>query len=151
MNKFLWKYILKIEFTIFLKSIWSSLDVILSWKVKFKQNSLSFYFVFITARTYHSLVLHYYCWNIYKCINSYILWCTLLQFILFFYFSFRNLRRLVHAMILKRPPHEWIGAFRSFFCFVFSCFFYLTVAILLLHKIPIIKRQIMGLVTVTTR
>lgn len=26
--------------------------------------------------------------------------------------AFPNLRRLVHAMILKRPPHEWIGAFR---------------------------------------
>merc|ERR1712110_181413 len=28
--------------------------------------------------------------------------------------AFPNLRRLVHAMILKRPPHEWIGAFRHF-------------------------------------
>lgn len=26
--------------------------------------------------------------------------------------AFPNLRRLVHAMILKRPPREWIGAFR---------------------------------------
>ena len=25
---------------------------------------------------------------------------------------FSNLRRLVHAMILKRPPREWIGTFR---------------------------------------
>ena len=39
-------------------------------------------------------------------------------FIFYFYipshvlFYFSNLRRLVHAMILKQPPREWIGTFR---------------------------------------
>jgi len=28
--------------------------------------------------------------------------------------AFPNLRRLVHAMILKQPPREWIGTFRHF-------------------------------------
>ena len=32
---------------------------------------------------------------------------------------FSNLRRLVHAMILKRPPREWIGTFRLVI-FIFS-------------------------------
>ena len=33
-----------------------------------------------------------------------------ISFRVLFYFS--NLRRLVHAMILKQPPREWIGTFR---------------------------------------
>ena len=30
-------------------------------------------------------------------------------------FFIRNLKRLVHAMILKRPPGEWLGILRSDF------------------------------------
>ena len=43
---------------------------------------------------------------------------SILTYIFWFFFFRRNLRRLVHAMILKRPPHEWIGAFRFLFCFL---------------------------------
>ena len=35
---------------------------------------------------------------------------------MFCYFS--NLRRLVHAMILKQPPREWIGTFRFVYILV---------------------------------
>merc|ERR1711997_1428089 len=37
--------------------------------------------------------------------------------------AFSNLRRLVHAMILKQPPREWIGTFR--FVHVILCIYLL--------------------------
>ena len=37
---------------------------------------------------------------------------TLISFYSFLLLHFSNLRRLVHAMILKQPPREWIGTFR---------------------------------------
>ena len=44
----------------------------------------------------------------------------------FILLHFSNLRRLVHAMILKRPPREWIGTFRlvkSCYSQIISCFY----------------------------
>ena len=60
-----------------------------------------------------------------------------LSFTLNPYFFCRNLRRLVNAMILNRPPHEWFGAFRQVFCFtVFPsfCGFELTKNIMILME-----------------
>ena len=34
------------------------------------------------------------------------------DFITFLFLFCSNLRRLVHAMILKRPPGEWVGTYR---------------------------------------
>ena len=62
--------------------------------------------------------------NVYSSIFSpVILHCTFFfKFPFFAFFFCRNLRRLVHAMILKRPPHEWIGAFRLLFFLSFCSF-----------------------------
>ena len=46
-------------------------------------------------------------------------------FLFCFIFVCSNLRRLVHAMILKRPPGEWLGSYRFNFLFQYlliQCF-----------------------------
>ena len=101
----------KLKFLFSLKSFWSSLDVIQGRKVQFLENLTNFisffalfpqnvvesWYLFILAPT--NILMHYFIY----------------EFFCYFLTFFRNLRRLVHAMILKRPPHEWIGAFRCFF------------------------------------